>query len=750
MGEKEASMEIKGYITHIVYRNDENGYTVFYLEGADGEETTCVGSFPFIGEGEYVSVTGEMSFHGVYGEQLKVSTYDITEPDNETAILRYLSSGAVKGIRGGLAKRIVDKFGDRTFEVMEKRPEELASVKGISEKKARDIAESFAEQRGMRRAIIFLQKYSIPNTQAIKIYQYYGDMMEEIIEQNPYRLAEDIDGIGFKKADEIASRAGFDKKSPARVRAGLLYLLNQSGGEGHTYLPERELIPMGVEQLGVDEELVLDVLAVMAVDKAVILSGDKAERNVYLPVMYYSELNSARMLLDLNVDLGDDDETYDTAIRRIEKREKINLDETQVHAVKEAMKRGVTVITGGPGTGKTTTINTLIKVMKSENYHILLAAPTGRAAKRMEEATGNPAQTIHRLLEYSGAPGADDGYNGGGRFGRNEEEPLEADVIIVDEMSMVDIYLFHSLLKAIPVSTRLVLVGDVDQLPSVGPGNVLKDIIASGCFSVVRLTKIFRQAMESDIVMNAHRILAGEQLELANKPTGDFFFAECEDANEALSIMRMSFGQGKMADYAGCKPMDIQVLTPMKKGETGVIRCNRILQQYLNPPSPKKKELTINDTVFREGDKVMQMKNNYRMEYRIFGYKDMVIEEGTGVFNGDIGVIEKIDTEVNEVSVCFDGERHVTYTTGDLSDLEPAYAVTIHKSQGSEYPAVILPLLGGPAPLMTRNILYTAVTRATRCVMIIGRRDTVLRMIANESERKRYSTLGLRIGELKK
>ncbi len=743
-------MELKGYITHIVYRNDENGYTVFYLEGADGEDTTCVGSFPFISEGEYVAVTGEMTFHGVYGEQLKVSSYEITDPDNEIAILRYLSSGAVKGIRGGLAKRIVDKFGERTFEIMEKRPEELASVKGISEKKARDIAESFAEQRGMRRAIIFLQKYAIPNTTAIKIYRYYGDDMQSIIESNPYRLAEDIDGIGFKKADEIAGRAGFDKTSPARVRAGLLYLLSQAGGEGHTYLPEKELIPLAVEQLEVDTELILDVLAVMTMDKVVIMSGDKEDRSVYLPVMYYSELNSARMLLDLNVDMSDDDETYDVAIKRIEKREKINLDETQVFAVKEAMKKGVTVITGGPGTGKTTTINTLIKIMKSENYHILLAAPTGRAAKRMEEATGYPAQTIHRLLEYSGAPGADDRYDSGGRFGRNEEEPLEADVVIVDEMSMVDIYLFHSLLKAITVSTRLVLVGDVDQLPSVGPGNVLKDIIASGEFSVVRLKKIFRQAMESDIVMNAHRILAGEQLELENKPTGDFFFAACEDTKEALALMRMSFGQGKMADYAGCQPVDIQVLTPMKKGETGVIRCNQILQAHLNPPDSRKHELTMHDTVFREGDKVMQMKNNYRMEYRVLGYNGVVIEEGTGVFNGDIGVIESIDPELKEVGVCFDGERHVTYGSGDLSDLELAYAVTIHKSQGSEYPAVILPLLGGPAPLMTRNILYTAVTRASRCVMIIGRRDTVQKMIANESERKRYSTLCLRIAELKK
>ncbi|MEE3467899.1 MAG: ATP-dependent RecD-like DNA helicase [Eubacterium sp.] len=742
-------MELKGYVTHIVYRNDETGYTVFYLEGADGDETTCVGSFPFISEGEFVTLTGRMISHNVYGEQFEVQKFEVSEPDNEVAILRYLSSGAVKGIRGGLAKRIVDKFGDRTFEVMEKYPEELAAVKGISEKKARDIAENFSEQREVRRAIIFLQKYGIPNTTAIRIYKYYREETFDVVEKTPYRMAEEVSGIGFKTADEIAMRGGFQKDSPGRIRAGMLYLLAQSGGEGNTFLPIQELIELAVSMLEVPHEQILDVLGVMAADRAVIVCAEGEDKHIYLPTLYYAELNSARMLLDLNIDFKINEKECIKTCKKVEEREEIELDETQRSAVIEALRRGVTVITGGPGTGKTTTINTLIRVMRSMNLSILMAAPTGRAAKRMEETCGYPAQTIHRLLEFSGAPTeGDDFERTGASFGRDQDNPLEADVVIVDEMSMVDIYLFHNLLKAIPVSTRLVLVGDVDQLPSVGPGSVLQDIIESEAFGVVKLTKIFRQALKSDIVRNAHRILAGESLDLENKPDGDFFFAPSEDARQVLGLMLKSIVNSSLADYASCKPFDIQVLAPMKKGETGVIRCNEILQQHMNPPAYGKNELKAHEVIFREGDKVMQTKNNYRMEYRILGYNGVVIEEGTGVFNGDIGRIEKIDTDLREVTVCFDEERLVTYASSDLSDLELAYAVTIHKSQGSEYPAVILPLLGAPSPLMTRNILYTAVTRGRSLVMIIGSQAVLDRMIANKNKGTRYSTLRQRIREM--
>ncbi|MBQ7200740.1 MAG: ATP-dependent RecD-like DNA helicase [Eubacterium sp.] len=758
--------EHTGYIASIRFRNDENGYTVFDLEEPDGGEITCVGHFPFINEGEYVRVTGELTIHPIYQEQLKVSDYEITEPDGVDAILKFLSSGAVKGIRGGLAKRIVDNFGERTFDVMEKHPEELALIKGISDKKAREIASSFSEMRGMRRAVIFLQKYGIALTLAVKIYKYYGDELFDVVEKNPYRLAEDIQGVGFKKADEIAVKAGFLPDSLGRIRAGLIYALNLAAAEGHVYLPEDELVLRGVELLGVSSEQILDVIAVMVIDKVLVMTkpespkrapamkqtgtgaGDEAGsdvcRRIYLPSLNYAELDCARALLDLNISFPGDEAVHEKTIKTIEKREGIELDDLQRTAVSEAIRNGVTVITGGPGTGKTTTINTLMRVLMNEGYHILLAAPTGRAAKRMSEATGYPAQTIHRLLEYSGGPGDDESFDREAGFQRNRDNPLETDVVIVDEMSMVDIFLFSHLLKALNVGTRLILVGDVDQLPSVGPGNVLKDIISSHCFNVVKLTKIFRQAMESDIVMNAHRILSGQEIDL-HKNKGDFFFAACDTPKKVIDTMLFSLVKSSMAEYFDCEPFDMQILSPMKKGELGVIHCNELLQKYLNPPSPQKHEIVSHDVTFREGDKVMQIKNNYRMKYRILGYNGIVVEEGEGVFNGDIGVIKTIDTAEKQVEVIFDDEKHVTYAMSELSDLEPAYAVTVHKSQGSEYPVVILPLFSGPAPLMTRNILYTALTRGRRCVMIIGREDTVNRMIANVSENKRYSSLAERL-----
>ncbi len=756
--------EKKGYITNIVFRNDENGYTVFDLEIPDGDDITCFGNFPFINEGEFVSLQGEMTVHPVYNEQFKVTSFEVSEPDNEVAILRYLSSGAVKGIRGGLAKRIVDKFGDRTFEVMEHRPEELKAVKGISEKKARDIAADFHERSAMRRAVIFLQKYGISNTLAVKIYKFYGEETFEVLEKNPYRLAEDIPGVGFKKADEIAGKAGFERNSPGRIRAGLMYLLSIASGEGHTYLPEEMLVRTAVEQLVVDEELIRDVIAVMTMDNVLIRrkaeieakspeegaskteETKQTEIRIYLPALYYAELNCARILKDLNIAHNGDRIVQDKHIREMEKKAGIELDDNQRTAVFEACNGGVTVITGGPGTGKTTTIQTLIRVLISEGYSILTAAPTGRAAKRMEQATDYPSQTIHRLLECNGVfPDGEDGETG--RFGRNEEKPLETDYVIIDEMSMVDIYLFQSLLKALTVETRLVLVGDADQLPSVGPGNVLKDIITSGRFSVVKLDKIFRQARESDIVMNAHHILAGEHIDL-KKNDGDFFFAERNTSEEVIKTMLYSIVRSKMAKYFDCEPFDIQVLAPMKKGELGVIRCNELLQNALNPPSPDKTEWPFHDVTFREGDKVMQTKNNYRMPYRVLGYNDVVIDEGTGIYNGDIGVVESIEPHEGQMTVCFDGERHVTYERSDVSDLELAYAITVHKSQGAEYPAVILPMLGGPSTLMTRNILYTAVTRGERCVMIIGSRQAVERMIANASRQTRFSSLAERIREI--
>mgnify|MGYP004498110435 CR=1 FL=1 len=736
--------EREGYVSHIIYRNVENGYTVFELESTDGEEETCVGTFPFLNEGEYICVRGEMVQHPVYMEQLKVVSYEVKEPEDQMAMLRYLASGAIAGIRGGLAKRIVDKFGDQTFDVIEKQPERLAEVKGISEKKARGIAAQFEEKREMRGAVIFLQEYGISNQLAVKIYKVYGSALYDIVHDNPYQLAEDISGVGFKIADEIARKGGFALDSAERIRAGILYVMNLGIQGGYVYMPEKLLLKESVYRLQVNVEQLSSVLQKMEYDRLIIVDE---ERNIYLPSLYYAELNCARMLFDLNITIGRRKESYDSVISQLEVRKDISLDEQQRVAVRETMSTGLLIVTGGPGTGKTTTINMIINCLQEEGLSILLAAPTGRAAKRMSEATGLEAQTIHRLLEYNGSIMENEEKEDKGElFGRNEWNPLETDVLIIDEMSMVDIFLFHNLLKAVAVGTRLILVGDVNQLPSVGPGNVLRDIIDSHCFHTVKLCRIFRQAAESDIIVNAHRINAGEEIALDNQ-SKDFFCLKREDAHGVLEVM-LWLVRNKMPKYTDCTPFDVQVLTPMKKGELGVYRCNEVLQKYLNPESSSKNQMEVHGVILREGDKVMQMKNNYQIKWKVLGYNQMLIEEGTGVFNGDCGIITEIDNFNKEVTVRFEDEKYVTYPQGNLDELELAYAITIHKSQGSEYPAVVLPLLTGPRPLMNRNILYTAVTRAKKCVTIVGKQDTVRKMIHNQYEQMRYSSLRQRILEL--
>ena len=650
-------VERKGYIINIVFRNEENGYTVFEIEQSDGEVETCVGNLPFVNEGEYVKVSGEIVQHPVYFEQLKVRTMEVQEPDNEIAMLRYLGSGAIAGIRGGLAKRIVDKFGDKTFEIIEREPERLAEVKGISEKKARSIAVQFEEKREMRGATIFLQEYGISNQLAVKIYKTYGMDLYTIVKENPYQMAEDIQGVGFKIADDIARKSGLQMDSPNRIRAGIIYVLNLATTAGYVYMPEEFLLKQAIQQLGVTMDQVLHVIDVMEMDKSIIVTE---ERDIYLPSLYYSELNCARMLLDLNIPMGRGDEKMAKMICRLEDAEGIELDEQQRIAVQEALTNGLLVVTGGPGTGKTTTINMMIRCFREQGLSILLAAPTGRAAKRMSEATGYEAQTIHRLLEYNGAltESSEDNNREEGQFGRNEWNPLETDVVIIDEMSMVDVFLFHNLLKAIAVGTRVVFVGDVNQLPSVGPGNVLKDLIDSHCFHVVKLSRIFRQAAESDIVVNAHRINAGEDISLDNK-SKDFFCLKRDDPHGVLEVM-LWLVRDRMPKYTDCTPYDVQVLTPMKKGELGVYRCNEVLQRYLNPESPSKNQIESHDVLFREGDKVMQIKNNYQLKWEIRGYNGYCIEDGTGVFNGDCGIIKEIDLVNKEITVLFDEEKYVT------------------------------------------------------------------------------------------
>ena len=732
--------KVTGYVEHIVFRNEENGYTVFHLENEDGE-VTCVGNLNFITEGEMLELEGEYVNHSVYGNQLKVSAYRVKEPEDLVSIERYLGSGAIKGIGQTMASRIVKKFREDTFRIIEEEPERLAEIKGISERKAMEIASQMEEKKDMRKSMIYLQKYGISTKLAAKIYQRYGMKVHQILEENPYRLADDIEGVGFRTADEIAARIGIHTDSDYRIRSGLFYILQQAVAEGHIYLPEELLLRRAKVLLGIEIEDIEKYIMDLCMERKTVMKEKDGKVIVYPAHYYYMELNTAKMLNDLDIDCQMPEDMMEKRLRAVEEKEKIELDPLQHKAVIESIKHGLLILTGGPGTGKTTTINTMIQFFESEGLSILLAAPTGRAAKRMTEATGYEAQTIHRLLEVNGNP--EEESTGG--FLRNRENPLEADVIIIDEMSMVDLNLMHALLSAVVQGTRLILVGDVDQLPSVGPGSVLKDIISSERFHVVTLTKIFRQAGESDIIMNAHKINAGEPVEL-NKKSRDFFFVKCDEADTIIGGI-IALIQRKLPQYVQAHPNEIQVMTPTRKGLLGVERMNVILQKYLNPADEKKTEREINGRLFREGDKVMQIKNNYQLEWEICTRFGLTVDKGMGVFNGDMGVMSEINEYKETVEVEYDEGRKVKYGFDMVDELELAYAITVHKSQGSEYPAVILPLLPGPKLLYNRNLLYTAVTRAKKCLTIIGSDTTFQEMIRNKSEQERYTSLAERIGE---
>ena len=733
---------IQGLVEHIVYHNDTNGYTVFSLM-CQGEEIVCVGNVTSLDEGEYLKAEGEYTEHQVYGRQFKVTSMSVEVPEDEYSIERYLGSGAIRGVGPSLAARIVKKFKKDSFRIIEEEPERLAEIKGISERKAREIYQQFHEKQDMRQAMMFLAKYGITTTLSLRIYKQYGEEMYRIIQENPYRLADDMNGIGFKLADEIAKKAGIGSHSDFRIRSGIIYMLQQGTLSGHIYIPAALLVEKTAQMLGVEEEAVDHLLQSLQMDRKIVVKKIDDVSVVYGASLYRLELETAGFLKNLGVDYSVDEKEVGKVLDRIEKREGIDLDDHQREAVYSAAGNGVLVITGGPGTGKTTTINAIIKYLEYEGLEMRLAAPTGRAAKRMSEATGREAQTIHRMLELSGGPDDDRLRT---QFERNQDNPLETDVVIIDEMSMVDIYLMNALLKAIAVGTRLILVGDVNQLPSVGPGNVLKDIIDSECFQVVRLTKIFRQALESDIIKNAHLINEGRQIELGNK-SQDFFCLKRYDVQQILWVMVLLI-RDKLPKFVNAKPYDIQVLTPMRKGELGVERLNTVLQHYLNPPSPDKKEREFHQGVIREGDKVMQIRNNYQIEWEVLGYCNLPLNKGVGVFNGDMGVVREINHFAEQLVVEFDEGRRVTYGFAQLDELELAYAITIHKSQGSEYPAVIMPLLSGPRMLFNRNILYTAVTRAKQCVAIVGDEHTVRHMIENEKQQKRYTSLNLRLREM--
>ncbi len=725
---------LEGYVSHIRFHNEENGYTVLELETTHGDEI-LVGTFHYINEGEYLSAEAEFTEHPAHGPQYQVTSYQVKEPEGKEAMERYLGSGAVRGIGPALAARIVKKFKGDTFRIFEEEPERLAEVKGISLHKAMNFAVQFQEKQEMRHAMMFLSEYGIANHLAVRIFEEYGDKMYEILRTNPYKLAEDIHGIGFRIADAIAAKAGIAADSEHRICAAILYTMQQSVGAGHVYLPREILCRNTGQMLGMPPEYIGDHLISLVMDKKLMIRVKGEEEHVYLSSYYFMEKNTASMLLNLDLKFPAEEETLGRQIAALEEKTKIRLDDQQKAAVRQALTEGVLVVTGGPGTGKTTTINLMIQCFQAEDMDIVLAAPTGRAAKRMTEATGCEAKTIHRLLELNGGIENGESYH----FEKNEDNPIEADVIILDEMSMVDISLMYSFLKAVLPGTRLILVGDSNQLPSVGAGNVLKDIIESGVFPVVRLSKIYRQEATSQIVLNAHKINEGEQITLNNR-NRDFFFFEKKDIRSVTAGV-IYLVKNRLPEYVGVNPFEIQVLTPMRKGELGVEHLNQVLQYYLNPASPDKEEREVHVGVFREGDKVMQIKNNYKIEWKVVNRKGFSVEEGLGVFNGDMGVIRKINTFTEKITVVFDENRQVEYPFSNLDELELAYAITIHKSQGSEYPAVVLPLLNGPSILCNRNLLYTAVTRAQRCVAIVGRQAMVEQMIRNESEQKRYTGL---------
>ena len=740
------SESVTGYVDHIIFRNEDNGYTVMVVKTAnEEEELTCVGTFPEITQGITIEATGQFSQHHIYGKQFAIQSYVEKMPEDTQAMERYLGSGAIKGVGAALAARIVRHFGEDTIRIVEEEPERLAEVKGISEKKAREIASQVTEKADMRKAMMFLQKYGISLNLGAKIYQKYGQSVYSVLQENPYRLADDISGVGFKIADAIAARIGIHADSDYRIRSGILYTLVQASGDGHIYLPKEELFVRASLLLQVDTSYMEKHLMDMAIDRKLVLKEKDGEILVYPSQYYKLELNTARMLMELNIRYPQEGALLERRITQIEQETGTVLEEMQKRAVREAAENGLFILTGGPGTGKTTTINAIIRFFEGEGANIRLAAPTGRAAKRMTEATGYEAQTIHRLLELNGIPDEGSRENHGVHFDRNADNPLDTDVIIIDEMSMVDVFLMHSLLQAVLTGTRLILVGDENQLPSVGPGNVLRDVIRSGAFPVVELKKIFRQASHSDIVVNAHKIHNGEQIALNNK-SRDFFFLKRYDADAVIGVV-IALIQEKLPKYVDARPFEIQVLTPMRKGLLGVERLNQILQQYLNPPASDKKEKEIGDHLFRTGDKVMQIKNNYQMEWEVRGKYGIPVEKGVGVFNGDTGILKEINEFAEIATVEFEDGRFAEYSFKQLEELELAYAITIHKSQGSEYPAVILPLLSGPKMLMNRNLLYTGVTRARKCVTVVGSEETFGEMIRNEKQQKRYSSLDERIQE---
>ena len=727
--------KIQGMVSDIVFKNEENGYTIANLANED-DEITIVGCMPTLSMGESIEVEGKWINHKIYGSQFEVQNFMPVTPSSLEGIYVYLSSGMIHGIGEKMAKRIVDKFGVDTLDIIQNTPERLTEVEGIGMKKVKQIQESYEENRELRNIIIKLSPYGITPNYCLRIYKKYKEKSIEIINKNPYRLAEEVRGIGFKIADEIASKIGIDKYSPDRIMQGILFTLNQSLANGHTYLPKRVLIEQSVKILGVESSFVEKGIMDLAYAQKVHLENKNGEILVYLMMYYICENGVCKEIIKLSQhEIKDLHINIDKEIKIVEKEDNINLAKNQIEAVKEAINNGVTIITGGPGTGKTTTINTIIKIFENNDQKVVLCAPTGRAAKRMSETSNKEAKTIHRLLEMGFATDSDELI-----FFKDEEDPIDADVIILDEASMVDIILMYNLLKAVKLGTRLLLVGDSDQLPSVGAGNVLKDIIDSGVIKTVRLNEIFRQARESMIVVNAHKINNGEPLFL-NVKNKDFFFLRKNTNEEIINEIIGLVSERLPKFYKFDKLKDIQVLASMRKGDLGVNNLNIELQKYLNPPEKYKQEEQFAKRTFRVGDKVMQIRNNYTKKWETEDKSD----SGEGIYNGDIGYIFHIDKDKKTVYVLFDKVKLASYKYDELDELDHSFCTTIHKSQGSEFPVVVIPIVWAPPMLLSRNLLYTAVTRAKKLVVLVGDVRYLEQMIKNNRINDRYSNLSSKL-----
>lgn len=739
----------KGYIGHFTYKNDETGFVVFELVGED-KRVTCTGIARGFGEGETVEVKGEYVNHSVYGRQIKIVAIKAVEPEGTVAVERYLGSGAIKGIGEALAKRIVKLFGEETFRIAQEEPERLAEVKGISLKKAYEIGNQIAEKRDMREAMMYMQTLGISQNLANKIYVKYGIAVYSVLKENPYKLAEDITGVGFKIADEIASKSGIPVDSEYRMRCGIIHTLLSTTMDGNCYYPKELLLEKSAAMLGVEKERLEENLNDLAMERKIVVKKTVDEERVYISSYYFEEIYCAHKLLELRDSYESEWNNFSTEeitnkIKSIEGEMEIELDELQRNAVIQCMKSGVFILSGGPGTGKTTTINTIIKMLDAKNCDFYLAAPTGRAAKRITETTGYEARTIHRMLEVNGEI-SDDKHTA--MFERNEDNPLEADAIIVDEMSMVDIHLLKALLNAINPGTKLILVGDVDQLASVGPGQVLRDVLECNCFDAIRLEKIYRQDEKSHIVSYAYKVNHGELIDFSEKYP-DFFLLEKNSADVIYYYIEQLM-KNNLPKQFGIDILETQILTPMKKGALGVEELNRVMQEKINPKADNKKEHLYGDMIFREGDKVMQVRNNYDIEWEVIGKYNIPIETGKGVFNGDVGRITDINSFLKSVTVVFEDGRQVQYSFEQLDEIELAYSITIHKSQGSEYPVIIIPVISGPKMLLTRNLLYTAITRAKECVILLGQSDAFEEMIKTDMIQKRYTSLKEKIYEFDK